>query len=412
MNARPFQTATVRWLVAVGGLSLVGGLVLAAVGPDLARPDSSGSDSYSVSALGHQAFVSTLRALDIPVLSSRHASAERAEGSGVLVVAEPLDCPPGSSRAALLWEMVDRAPRALLVLPKWTAERMRLRHDWVERLSLRSEMEVEGPLEVLIGATSVLRVPAAEVGAWQVAPGMPQPTLPNPVVQLLPPGSVDPLVWSPAGVLLGEVSGRLGRLLVLSDPDVLVNAGIGQGLNAALLVSAVEDLRPDGGSVVIDETIHGHERTPSPWGELFRFPLVVFVVHGALLLALLLWAGTRRFGSPAAPDPVLEAGRGPLIANTADLLRYRGEVRTTVRDYLQTNVRDVRSALRVPPHLRGEELTALLDRVAAARGAEDQLSDLRAGLAAPDDDGRGGATRLLATASRIHRWRREILHGP
>ena len=212
-------------------------------------------------------------------------------------------------------------------------------------------------------------------------------------------------------MLLAEVAVGGRRLLVLSDPDVLANAGLAKGANAALAVAIVDHLRPEGGAVIFDETLHGHELVPSIWRELFTFPLVVLMAQGVVVLLILLWAGMGRFGSPERPTPPLEPGHRFLVENTAELLRYRGHVETVLPTYLDNALQGARKALGAPSDLQGVELEAWLDRVAASRGAERRIERLRRQTNAAVSP-RHRAGRVLDAAREIHRWNQEILHGP
>ena len=76
--------------------------------------------------------------------------------------------------------------------------------------------------------------------------------------------------------------------------------------------------------MVFDETIHGFNRTPGLLAEALRFPMVLAVLQGLLLLGLVLWAGMGRFGKPLPAAPGLAAGKEVLIGNTAKLLADGG----------------------------------------------------------------------------------------
>jgi len=416
MSDAPFSKTTLRWIIGIGVASFVGAVLLAVFGPDMEQVTSFEADAYSTSAIGHLGFAELLGELDIPVITSRHASAYRASQAGVLVIAEPIDCAPGSPRAAALTSMVAEASTVLLVLPKWNARGSGRRKGWIERMWLRESEDAANPLHALDLDGTVVRAavpvdrPLPRTTSWsdQI------PSFPLPTAQFLRHSQLEPLVAGPDGILLGETTYEDTRILVLSDPDVLSNAGLGHGANASLVIAAIERLRTSSaGGVVIDETIHGHERTPSIWRELFSFPLLPIVIQAALTLLVLLWAGMSRFGAPQRSAPPREPGRRSLIANTAELLRYRGQVGSVLTKYLGRAVIDVRRELRTPTDLQGTHLDAWLDRIGERRETHDTLTDLRAHVGGPGNARAGTSqAQLLHTAGRIHRWRTEILHGP
>ena len=83
-----FSPKVVIWLITVGLLSFAGAIYFVIYGDEgIAR--TSGANSFSYSAIGHRAFVETLRRMDVPVLVSRDDSAAKAGRSALLVVAEP-----------------------------------------------------------------------------------------------------------------------------------------------------------------------------------------------------------------------------------------------------------------------------------------------------------------------------------
>lgn len=405
MSDGPFTQSAVRWIVVICAVSLVGGILLAIFAADLAPARATGQDSYSYDALGHLGFARVLERLGIPVVSSRHATAERVRGGAVLVVAAPTPAEDGDRLASLL----AAAPRALLVLPKWE-----LRTAWIENeearwVELLDESQVGRVLHAADVEVTTLRFRREAHHLW--SDGIETaPVFPVPVVQVLRGTDLTPLVAYDEGILVGERDEDGRHLIVLADPDLLCNAGIRHAENAQLLVGLVERLRGEGDAVVIDETVHGHAVTPSIWRELFRFPLALVLLHALLLVAVLLGAGMGRFGSPAPPPPVLEPGSRFLIQNTADLLRHGGKTDAVLKQYLKNEVRAVQVALRAPTGLTSPELTAWLDRAAEMRGARDRLPALTQAIRI---DSRGGTYRahVLALARRIHDWRREIVHG-
>jgi hypothetical protein len=281
----------------------------------------------------------------------------------------------------------------------------------VERVSQIDESDVADVLAAADFPRDLVRVPAGDAWTWQTGTFQHDPLFHGPTIQLLPENGFRPLISCRGGVLLAETSRRRNRVLVLSDPDILSNAGIGRAENAALVVSIIEYLRGSDGAVVVDETIHGHERAPSIWRELLGFPLVVIMAQALVVLAILLWVGTGRFGAPQRPEPTLEPGHRFLIENTAELVRYRGQLGAALTPYLQTTVHSVRRALGAPPDLDGAALSAWLDRVGRARGTTDRLGDLEK-LTRQVAKQPIRAARVIANAARIDRWRREILHGP
>jgi hypothetical protein len=370
---------------------------------------SSGSDSFSRSALGHAAFVELLRAQGVPLIVSRHSSAERAGRRALLVLAEPQLDTPDTPRERRLEAMLSGARDVLLVLPKWRGSDHRERPGWV------------GAVRPVPGEAITRVLAAAGVsGSVAAAAGPPagctgtsaRPTWGQRQLLTAAADGLRPLVSCAGGVLLGELPRTGGgRLLVLSDPDAFANHALGKGDHARLAMDLVALARRPGQPLVIDEVLHGHERVPSLWRELFAFPLLPSVLQAALALAAFVAAGVGRFGAALRPPPALASGRAVLIENTASLLRLAGHSAHTLGRYFESAVSDVARALHAPAAVLAGDVHGWLHSIGRRRGVGVDLPALErqvhAALRAE-----GPPAAILAAARRIHRWKEEMLRGP
>src|SRR5262245_21986362 len=342
MPVAPFGPRTVAWLVGAAAVSLAVALSLTVFGGgDAIR--SARADSFSPSAIGHRAFLELLRRWGVPVVVSRHSSAARAKDAALLVAVEPrlAEDDAESATGSRVQRMAFESPRMLLVLPKWEGEADRARAGRIA--SVRPVPA--GEVDKLLAAVGVdARIVRLATDGPLACDAPLAPTLARP--QLLLPGPFTPLVTCPGGILLAER--RVGplRTLVLSDPDLLANHGLGRGDNAALLRWVLDRARDSSSQpVVLDETLHGYDSAPSLARELLRSPLSLAVSQGLLALAVLVFAGLRRFGPPLPPAPALAPGKGLLIENTALLLRQGGHSIHTLARYLDSTSQDVARAL-------------------------------------------------------------------
>jgi hypothetical protein len=426
-----FRGSTAAWVAAACAVSFVFAILTWVFGGSLTPVRSRGSDAYSRSALGHQAFLETLRALDVPVLVSRWRSAEKAGDQGLLVIAEPQriswtrDVPevdpegrdwrhdPGDDPTSSLGRMIRDAGATLIVLPKWEGQVDWDREDWVSAATPVPEERVNGVLDALGIAERVERLPRGARRTWSAPSLGVLPTLEAP--QVLQPGdegpAIEPIVTTGDSVLFGRIVRNQRPLYLLTDPDVISTQGLGLGDNAVLAYRIVERARGGRSTVVFDETLHGHVREESLWMELFRFPLVLALGHVMLAVAVLLWAGMGRFGRPLPPPAAIEPGKRFLVDNTADLIRVGGHSAHALERYLASAVQEVAQRTHAPASVRGAELSGWLARAGKARGAGESLTDLevevrelRAGVL-PEP------RRLVAAAGRIHRWKREMTDG-
>jgi hypothetical protein len=372
--------------------------------------DSSAADVFSRSALGHKAFVDLLRAQRVPLLVSRYASGERASRSALLLVAEPRLTESDPARERRLQSMLSMARTALVVLPKWQGQPDPEREGWVATVEpvgdevIRRALAAAGvPASVAHSADPLDRCRGTEaVIAWA------RP-------QLLVPSTDDlrPLISCRDGLLLAETVRPDGRrLLVLSDPDVIANHGLGDADHARLALEILAHARRPGQTVVVDETLHGHERPPVLWRELFTFPLLPPVLHGALALLAFVWSGLGRFGAPLPPPPALGSGKSLLIENTASLLHGAGHSAHALGRYLDGAMAQVARALHAPATLAPARLHAWLQGAGRRRGARVDLARLEAQVERVRESPRPSAAAILAAAQRIHRWKQEMLLGP
>jgi hypothetical protein len=393
----PWSRTALIAVIGVVGASLAVAVVLTVLGNDLGDQRSAGVDGYSVSAIGHRGLVQLLERLGVPVVVSRNDSAARAR-PGLLIVAEPAVSDPASR--ARLAALVDAAPRALVVLPKWYGSVERGKR-WIEDASLLPVDDVTAVLEAIdLDRVTVHRALAPVIGlAWQGV----QPVIREP--QLVASAALTAVVADPAGdQLLGRRDRDNSELYVLSDPDVLNNFGLRRAENARFVARLIDGLR-DGGPVVIDETLHGYARTPSLVHALLGFPLVLATIQALVCAVLVVWAAMVRFGPRRAAPPPIAPGKDFLIRNTAALLQHGGHHAHALRRYLALSVAAVRHALHAPA-LPSDAMTAWLERVRRARGGRISLTGLEC-----DVEIATRPARVVDVADAVYRWRKDMTHG-
>jgi hypothetical protein len=375
--------------------SFVFAIVATVLAPEAGDVESYLADPFSHSAIGHRAFVELVQDLGRPVVVSRHDSGRRAGQGAILGLLEPrLEA---AGRAAHLREMLGQAQAKLLVLPKWTGEASDSEPGFLGRAGLVSADAVAQVLAVA-GVEATLQRGQTATGCDPL-----QPSLSD--AQLLSAGSpgLRPLIGCKEGILVGEVVAAGSHLVVVSDPDVLANHGLHRGDNAAIALAALEAAAP-GRPLLVDVTLHGLGRAPSAYRDLFRYPLLLALVHAAVAAIVLVASGLPRFGRPLPGDPGLAPGKAVLIRNTAHLLAGSGHTAWLLERYLDGCLRDAVRALRGPAQASTAELVEFLRRAAPGSGVE-----LLPGQVQRAGEQVGG---VLAVAARIHRFREEILDGP
>jgi len=328
----------------------------------LSHPDPVGPTAYSKSAIGHLAFQRLLEQLDIPTSISQSGSGAHVAGDDCLVIAEPR---ADSSTLAEVQAMLT-AHTVLLVLPKRTGTPDPQRPYWLATDKLVDQAAVARVLQLVDkNATVVRAAPLSQISGDPSLAG--SPTIQQP--QLIRSNLLHPLMAAPGGMLIAERRTHSGRIVVLSDPDLIANHSLAHGDNATLAVSLIARLRagqPEG-TVIFDEFIHGF--SPRPFhmlGILFQFPFILVTAQMALAVALAAWAAAARFAVSVPLAPPLAAGKHILIDTGARLLARSGRTRELSECYLEELVRDTARRLRAP---RGLDSPALLAWLAQAPGA-------------------------------------------
>jgi hypothetical protein len=395
-------------LIGTGSLTVTIVVLLFA---DFVPTTSSGTDAYSSSAIGYQALVELLETSDATTVVSTTTITET---DGLGLVHLMLEPKLTTERQRLLFE--DRLLESVLsdanvvvVLPKWLSRADYYKRGWVESVSQRPESEVEGVLAQVImespdsAGGSLVRL-SGDPGEVSTTPWPDRvPELPYPQLIKEGYGGSESVLATSKGSLISYLG---DGIYVISDPDLLNNAGLGKGDNAAIihdfLVSHLKANR-----IVIDETVHGYVRAKSIWSELLDFPLNLVTLHFTFLMALVLWATVGRFGKPQTPPPRVPPGKEALIQNTADLLSLAGHPGHSLRRYFRLQVEEAARACGLPPGGDTEDRIKKLDSLSRVRGAAKGATQLRTSVHALADStpDRG---RILAVARTIHRWKDEV----
>jgi hypothetical protein len=398
-----FSPRAIFWLITVGCLSFVGAAYFSIYG-DAGTAGTTGASAYSYSAIGHRAFVETLQRMDVPVVVSRNNSKAKAGRSALLIVAEP------HRRIATDETVTDllAAQTVLFVLPKWDGRSDEAKPRWLEIAVPLPRDDVQAILQLAIPDGRVRR--AKMPMSWKLGSLGVTPTLTAP--QLIETSRLKPIVATDQGILIGELVRGEQRIWILSDPDILSNHGLGRGDNSVLALALVDALRPRGGTVIIDETIHGFRQESNLWRAMFQYPFVIAILQAAAAIIALIWAATGRFGAPIPAEKPLKAGKVTLLNNTASLLQFGGHGPEILRRYLDATFRDVVRRLRAPRNIDEDSLVAWVDRVGKARGVRASFWDLRREIEVVLGAASPNSPNLLRAAKSLYRWKQEIIHGP
>ena len=393
-------------IIAIGVAAFVGMLYIEIFGGDRNPEYEIGPSTFSSSAIGHKGFMETLRRLDIPVVISRYDSVAKANQGNLLVLAEPNAKDTSTDRLGGFRNV----PNALLVLPKWDGARDDDKPKWVGGMDLLLPRSIETVLDRAEVGGKVIRLSGSKTINAAVLGG----TIEFNDLQVITGSKLKPILALHEGIVIGALNGP-GQQWVLSDPDLISNHGLDEADNALVAIRLIERLRPSGGVVMFDETIHGFESRPNLVKAAFELPFVLVTISGAIAIALSVWAGMTRFGRPEPAGRALQPGKVTLIRTTADLLqqanRRSGAVELVLGRYLRAQIADMLARLNAPRGLDERRQVMWLDDIAETRRITRRL---RPTAEAVDNMVKGGSldpARALRIAIDLHAWKQEFLDG-
>jgi len=98
------------------------------------------------------------------------------------------------------------------------------------------------------------------------------------------------------GALLVDYAYGDGRIVLLSDPYIVTNSGIKLSDNLQLAINTVAS---GGGLIAFDEYHQGRGVSQNPWAGYFAgTPVLALGAQIGLVVLLILWTNSRRFGRP------------------------------------------------------------------------------------------------------------------
>ena len=236
----------------------------------------------------------------------------------------------------------------------------------------RTPGAVRSLAQAVLGDSEVRIVRKSATDDWKSELGSLDLLLDSP--QLITSSSLEPIVASPDGILVGLVPGT--RIAVLSDPDLIANHGLRMGGNAPMALRLIDHLLPYGGSVHVDETLHGFAVVPSLPRLLLQPPFLAATLLTLAALAALAWIGTTRFGAPLAASRAGLSGNILLMRNAGRLLAASGNDVYVAERYAEAVIDEASRRFHLPqgPGNRSRSRRAL-KRIAQRSGVRRSLPD-------------------------------------
>ncbi|HVF26807.1 MAG TPA: DUF4350 domain-containing protein [Pyrinomonadaceae bacterium] len=199
------------------------------------------------------------------------------------------------------------------------------------------------------------------------------------------------------GMLLLDYAYGEGRIVLLSDPYMISNAGLSRADNLQLAVNVAAG---SGGLIAFDEFHHGHGASQNRTFAYFaRTPVLAFVAQGALILLAILWTRARRFARPLPAPRVDRRSNLEFVASMAEL-----QHRARAYDLALENIygRTRRALARYAGTSNSASASDVAARIAGRSGKDAQeiktllhaCEDVIAGLSVGDREAQSLAARL------------------
>jgi len=404
---QPFSRKALFILITLGLLATVGVAITSIFAEDGRYQTSSGSNSFSKSALGHAALVALLEADSRQVVVSQYDTLSKASGAdSALLVIEP---PARSASETHIADLLDEAP-TLLVLPKRTAV-PGIRRGWIGRDFLPEPNAAQTVAQYVVAEAEVLR-PKHANHVWQHDIGLSV----NPEIddlQLIKSPLVEPIIATKDGILFGRVKDRFegGQpVWLLADPDLLATHGLARGSNADFALAVVDRVAGNYSTLVVDEIVHGFVVEPSLARAMFQRPFVVTTLAALLALMVFLLALTRRFGAPARRENTLQDSKAIFIENTARILHLADKEQEALLRLMDDQAVMIAERLNAPRDLPRKDLFAWLDETSRLRGITPDFGTIRLRVDRIVADNDSKARLLMHQAINFYTWKQEILH--
>ncbi|MCB9832749.1 MAG: hypothetical protein H6807_09765 [Planctomycetes bacterium] len=394
-----------RSYVWLGVLLIALPFVLFLILPQITEPAPSErveSDSFSKGALGHALLYDALEESGWKVERLRQTPRRNRARGEVVVIAEPQWLTEESAEE-ILADLSIGDCAAVLVLPK--RRPVLYQNGELLQTEIIPESEVGQIMHAFAADLELRRPETVDPGEdyWTALPVIGAvPRIRD--LQLVSGPNLFPLVECRDGILVGVYSHWGSDILVISDPDLIANHGLGS-VDAHVLLATWVFRRMALGRTTIyfDEVVHGHDYENGFWRRMMQYPLVLVLLHGILVMAVLVWAAARAFGPRLPQPPAVPPGKAFLVDHVASIIRLGRHDDYLVLRYLDESLREV--AGRV--HVESGPLKQIEERLAARSRARQLDFDPKKWREAA----RRGKKSAVDTALEIHRWKEEMIHG-
>ena len=305
----------------------------------------------------------------------------------------------------------DLSDTTIFVLPKWRTRKSHKKKNGVIRMSPYDTKAIEDSIKDYAGDLTLSRkdgvgsiVLDMQAGAREYF-SFPDSAHEVDNFQTFYMDKLEPII-SVAGsdgkdVVLGKVANT--NLLILSDPDLINNAGLKTYESAVTAFDILTYMAPEGEPILFDLTLHGLGSNQNLVKTMLTPP---FLAATLCLLAtglMLAWRAFTRFGRPQVRGRVYASGKQALADNSADMIRLAGREQNMAPGYAALIRKLTASALGLPKTLSEDHVTESLDRMATRSKVDGTLSDMT-----HKSNYTTNVSELMSLARRLHKWRQEM----
>jgi len=348
----PFSGRTLFWGIFASLLAAAGFFLLSTYAPDFRQPEG-GATPLSKGGSGYAGLVEWLKLTDgqtpSMVRGEKDLESPLASSSLLIVTIAPDSDPAALQRIVKLRSGED----TLFVLPKWQTFPQPGHEGW---------------------ETKVKRLPNSVINDWlgriaKAKLGEAKNTLSQIDINGCMVATPDELQWVADEhplIAAGEGKAILTELddepfYILTDPDFINNAALGDEQKAAAALDMIAMLEPARGAVMFDLTLHGIGQNYDLAKLLIEPPFLALTLSVLTAAALAFLHGLGRFGPPRAEGRAIAFGKRALVDTTAMLLKRAGRIEALGGRYAALMRQRAGALLGAPQGLQGEALDRWLD---------------------------------------------------
>lgn len=380
----PFNRRTLFWGIFASLLAAAGFFLLSTYAPDFRQPRDGGATPLSSGGTGYAGLVKWLRLTGNPPSMARNES-DLAQTELLIVTISPDSDPEALGRIIELREEL----ATLFVLPKWQTMPLWQHEGW----EMKTERLPDSVINSWLGRIANAKIGVGQGTAQQLDIDGNKVAAPD---ELQWVADEQPLIAAGNDkAVLTEVEDK--PFYILTDPDLINNAGLKDPDRAAAALGLIALLQPESGPVMFDLTLHGAGRKYDLAKLLVEPPFLALTLTILIAAALAFLHGLGRFGPARAESRAIAFGKRALVDTTAMLLRRAGRLEE-LGDRYAALARVRAGALLGAPHgLQGEALDHWLD---SRDKDETKGFTVRAQAAGEAKN----LTQMNEAAERLHDW--------